>query len=88
MLEVGERNYALLRMHAARAGYTMEDDGLPARFSQPLPSGASADHPIDPEAMSAAIAAVYEARGYDHAGPTDETLRKLGMDDCIGKIER
>jgi len=88
MLEVGERNYALLRMHAARAGYTMEDDGLPARFSQPLPRGASADHPIDPEVMSTAIAAIYEARGYDSVGPTDETLRKLGMDDCIGKIKR
>lgn len=88
MLEVGERNYALLRMHAARAGYTMEDDGLPARFSQPLPRGASADHPIDPEVMQTAIATIYGARGYDSVGPTDETLRKLGMDDCIGKIVR
>jgi aldehyde:ferredoxin oxidoreductase len=88
MLKVGERNYALLRLHAARAGYTMEDDGLPARFSEALPRGASADHPIDPEAMGAAIAAYYEARGYDRFGPTDETLRRLGMDDCIGTIER
>jgi aldehyde:ferredoxin oxidoreductase len=38
--------------------------------------------------MGAAIAAYYEARGYDRFGPTDETLRRLGMDDCIGTIER
>jgi len=38
--------------------------------------------------MSAAIATIYAARGYDSVGPTDETLHRLGMDDCIGKIKR
>jgi hypothetical protein len=38
--------------------------------------------------MQTAIATIYAARGYDRVGPTDETLRKLGMDDCIGKIKR
>lgn len=88
MLEIGERNYALLRLHAARAGYTMDGDGLPVRFSQPLPSGASADHPIRAEAMRTAIEIYYQERGYDQLGPTDETLRRLDLEDCIGVIGR
>ena len=88
MLEIGERNYALLRLHAARAGYTMDGDGLPMRFSQPLPSGASADHPIRAEAMRTAIEIYYQERGYDQLGPTDKTLRRLDLEDCIGVIAR
>ena len=88
MLLIGERDYALLRIHAARAGYTVDDDGLPARFSEPLPRGASADHPIDPDVMEQAIKDYYRTRGYDHYGPTDDTLRRLGMDDLIGVIDR
>jgi len=88
MLEIGERNYALLRLHAARAGYTMDGDGLPIRFSQPLSSGASADHPIRAEAMRTAIEVYYQERGYDQLGPTDKTLRRLDLEDCIGVIAR
>ena len=88
MLEVGERNYALMRLHAARAGYTTDRDALPNRFHVPLPRGASAGRPVDPEEFERAIDAYYEARGYDRHGPTDERLRRLGMDDLIGVIER
>jgi len=88
MLAIGERNYALLRMHAARCGYTTAHDGLPARFAQPLPRGGSAGHAIEPQQMREAIDAYYEARGYDQRGPTDETLRRLGMDDLVGVIRR
>ncbi len=88
MLAVGERNYALLRMHAARFGYTTGDDRLPARFAAPLPRGASAGHPIEPGAMRQAIARYYEARGYDTLGPTDDTLRRLGMAELVGEVRR
>ena len=88
MLEIGERNYALLRIHAARAGYTLDHDGLPKRFHEPLPRGASAGHPVDPDELKEAISTYYEVRGYDRYGPTDETLRRLGMDDLIGVIKR
>ena len=27
----------------------------------------------------------YEARGWVNAFPTDETLKKLGLDECVGK---
>ena len=88
MLEVGERNYALLKLNAARAGYTMGDDGLPERFATALPRGASAGHPVDPKGMREAIEAHYRGRGYDRYGPTDETLRRLDLGDYIGIIER
>ena len=88
MLRIGERAYAAMRLLSGRAGHTMEEDGLPARFSEPLPSGASADHPVEPSVMKQAISDYYAARGFDRFGPTDETLRKLGMDDCIGKLQR
>ncbi len=88
MIEIGERNYALLRLHAARAGYTVDRDGLPRRFHEPLPRGASAGRPIDPDELRKAIADYYEARGYDQYGPTDETLRRLGLEDLIGVIKR
>jgi aldehyde:ferredoxin oxidoreductase len=88
MLKIGERNYALLKLHAARAGYTMDDDGLPKRFAGSLPRGASAGHPIDPKVMREAIEILYRERGYDRLGPTDETLRRLDLGDYIGVIER
>ena len=88
MIRVGERAYAAMRLLSGRAGHTMDEDGLPARFAEPLPAGASADHPIEPAVMRQAIADYYAARGFDRYGPTDDTLRALGMDDCIGKLER
>ena len=88
MLRIGERNYALMRLHAARAGYTAEQDGLPERFFEPLPRGASANHPIDRGTFHVALEAYYQERGYDRFGPTEATLRNLGMEDCTGVIAR
>ena len=88
MLEVGERNYALMRVHRGRAGYTTDEDALPGRFAEPLPRGASAGHPISKEEMARAIAAYYERRGYDRLGPTDATLARLDLLDCVGILRR
>ncbi len=88
MLRIGERAYAVMRILSGRAGHRREDDRLPARFAQPLPQGASADHPVDPVAMDRAIDSYYALRGYDRYGPTDDTLRRLGIEDCVGRIHR
>jgi aldehyde:ferredoxin oxidoreductase len=88
MLLIGQRNYALLRIHAARAGYTLKDDCLPTRFSKSLPRGASANHPIDAQVLESTIASYYEQRGYDSQGPTADTLHRLQIDDLIGVINR
>jgi len=83
MLRIGERNLALLRMHARRSGWTRDDHRLPSRFAEPLPEGASADHPVDPGEMAEAIERYYELRGFDRLGPTEERLTELGMDECM-----
>jgi len=84
MLDVGTRNYLLMRLHAARRGACPADDRLPARFHLPLPDGASSGHPIDPEEMVDSLAAYYEERGYDASGmPTAETLAALGLGELI-----
>jgi aldehyde:ferredoxin oxidoreductase len=88
MLAIGERNYALLRLHAARAGYRQRDNRLPDRFHRPLPQGASANRPVDSESFRSALRAYDKERGYDDYGPTDETLAKLGLEECIGLIDR
>jgi aldehyde:ferredoxin oxidoreductase len=88
MLEIGERNYALIRLHSARAGYRQGDNRLPERFHQPLPNGGSADHPIDAQAFAKALREYNAERGYDDCGPTDGTLNRLGLGDCIGIIDR
>ncbi len=82
MLAIGARAYALVRLLSRRAGHTRDLDGLPARFAEPLPRGASADHPIPQKDMKTAIAEYYKARGYDRRGPTGKTLRALGLGDC------
>ncbi len=88
MQAIGARAYALLRLLSARAGHTREIDGLPSRFAEPLPHGASADHPIPAKDMKAAVAAYYRARGYTRLGPTVKTLRALGLDDCTEWVQR
>jgi len=88
MLAIGERNYALLRLHSSRAGYRQSANRLPQRFHQPLHHGASANHPIDPESFREALQSYNTERGYDDYGPTDAILSKLGLDDCLGIIHR
>lgn len=88
MLTIGERAYALMRVLSARAGQRRPTDGLPPRFAEPLPRGGSAGHPVEPTRMRSAIDEYYALRGYDEFGPTDMTLRRLGIDDCAGRIRR
>ena len=88
MLRMGARNYALLRLLSGRAGHVMEDDGLPPRFAEPLPRGASANHPVPATTLATAVAAYYRERGYDRHGPTDQTLERLGLAECAGRLGR
>ncbi len=79
MLRIGERNYNLLRLYSGLVGYRKGDDGLPPRLHQPLPRGASAGRPIDPEAFRQEIEEYYRLRGWDEWGPTPERLRQLDL---------
>ena len=36
--------------------------------------------------LALTLPAYYAARGWVNAFPTDETLKKLGLDECVGKL--
>lgn len=83
VLEIGDRIYNIERMFNKAAGMKPEDDRLPKRLmAEPVVNGPS-------EGMTSKIAITlpqyYEARGWVNAFPTDETLKKLGLDECVGK---
>jgi len=88
MLEVGERNYALRKVLAAREGYTRADDDIPARLKEPLRTGSSAGRPIEDRELQARIDEYYVARGFDELGPTPERLRKLGLDEIVAYLPK
>jgi len=88
MQRIGERAHVLLRLLSGRSGHRLENDGLPIRFADPLPHGASSDHPVNPEIMREAIVSYYAVRGYDRFGPTDDRLVELGLEDCAGRLSR
>jgi aldehyde:ferredoxin oxidoreductase len=86
MLRIGERNFALLRLYSGLVGYRKQHDGLPERFHEPLPKGASSGRPIDPEELAAEIEEYYRLRGWDEGGPTDERLRQLGLSELSRRL--
>ncbi|HEC62855.1 MAG TPA: aldehyde ferredoxin oxidoreductase, partial [Candidatus Acetothermia bacterium] len=88
MLEIGERNFALLRLYSGLVGYRREDDALPPRFHQPLPRGNSAGRPIQREVFQRELEEYYRLRGWDDLGPTDERLRQLGLGELTGRLVR
>lgn len=84
MLEIGERNYLLLRLLASREGYTAREDRLPDRLKEPLPSGATEGEGIPEEKLDEMLAEYYELRGYGEDGiPTREILAELGIEDLV-----
>ncbi|MBC7093102.1 aldehyde ferredoxin oxidoreductase family protein [Candidatus Bipolaricaulota bacterium] len=88
MVKIGERNYALMRLYSGLVGHRQDGDRLPSRFHEPLPRGASAGRPIDPEAFQAEVAEYYRLRGWDEHGPTDERLCALGLSDLPRRDQR
>ncbi|KXA98622.1 hypothetical protein AKJ39_01350 [candidate division MSBL1 archaeon SCGC-AAA259J03] len=87
MLDIGERNFNLLRIHSAEEGYTRSKDKLPKRFNEVLPRGASTGSPISEDKIEEAIDEYYELRGWEEEGPSAEKLRSLGMGEVVKYIE-
>ncbi len=83
MLQIGERNLALLRLYSGWAGHGRDADRLPPRFHEAMPHGASAGRPIERDAFRAEAEACYRLRGWDERGPTPAKLRELGLGDLI-----
>jgi len=83
LLEIGDRIYNLERMFNKAAGMKPEDDRLPKRLLQePITNGPSKGMLSQ---LPLTLPEYYEARGWVNAFPTDETLTKLGLDECVGK---
>lgn len=76
MLEIGERNEALLRIFAERVGYTRKDDYLPKRL---LEAQASTGFSLDEEMVERTIDDFYRLYGYGIYGPTEEKIKELKL---------
>ncbi len=83
VLEIGERIYNIERMFNKAAGMKPEDDRLPKRLLQePVVNGPSKGLVSQ---LPLTLPEYYQVRGWEAAFPTDETLARLGLDECIGK---
>ena len=83
VLNIGDRIYNIERMFNKAAGMKPEDDRLPKRLlEEPVSDGPSEGMVSQ---LPLTLPQYYEARGWVNAFPTDETLKKLGLDECVGK---
>lgn len=77
LLTVGERIYNIERLFNKAAGMKPEDDRLPKRLTdEPISSGPSKGQVSQ---ISVTLPQYYEARGWENAFPTKETLERLGL---------
>ncbi len=78
LLVVGERIYNIERMFNKAAGMKPEDDKLPKRLiAEPIPEGPSKGMTSKIEIT---LPEYYEVRGWVDAFPTEETIKRLGLD--------
>lgn len=81
LLEVGDRIYNLERMFNKAAGMKPEDDRLPKRIAEDeIVNGPSKGMHSQ---IKLTLPQYYEARGWKDAFPTEETLKRLGLEDLI-----
>lgn len=83
LLEIGDRIYNIERMFNKAAGMKPEDDRLPKRLLEEPVSNGPSEGMVSKLPLT--LPQYYEARGWVDAFPTDETLKKLGLDECVGK---
>lgn len=78
LLEAGERIYNLERVFNQKAGMKAEDDTLPKRLlTEPLETEGSKDMVSKLDEM---LPEYYERRGWVDGFPTEETLKRLGIE--------
>ncbi len=90
LITIGERIYTLERMFNLKEGFTRKDDTLPERFFKeptnrglPIVKGKK----IDRKKFNQMIKEYYELHAWNEEGiPTEETLKKLGLDEEIPGI--
>lgn len=82
LLQAGERIWNLEKIFNLKAGIESSQDTLPKRLLEdPIVEGPSKGHV---HKLSELLPQYYEVRGWSKEGiPTDETLRKLGLEEYI-----
>lgn len=85
----GEAIHNLAKCFNIRAGATKADDYPPERFFTEAPTrGPAKGVTLKKAGYTKVLEGYYEARGWDKEGvPTDETLKRLGLDFVIGKLK-
>ena len=83
LMKIGSRIYTLERMILVREGIRREDDMLPPRImTEKVPDGPAKGRVLTREMYEVMLNEYYAVRGWDKEGvPTQETLRKLGLDE-------
>lgn len=76
MMNIGERNFGLLRLFSEREGFARRDDDLPLRLKERL---ADSGYYVDNDELQKAIDDYYEIYDYDPYGPTNNRLTDLGL---------
>lgn len=81
LMKVGQRGITLARFFNWRHGFTRNDDRLPERCFEPLPTGAMAGTAVDRQQFDSAIDLYHEMMGWDPATgkPGNGTLMELGL---------
>lgn len=82
VVKIGERIFNLQRMFNVMAGFSREEDRLPARLHKELlKAGPPKDIPMPEEAFQQAMDEYYAFRGWDeHGRPTVAKLMDLGIE--------
>jgi aldehyde:ferredoxin oxidoreductase len=101
LLAIGERIVNLERMYNVREGLSRADDQLPRRFTEekaplyeyePDPDTGEIHRSDEPlrygllEDFAGMLDRYYTLRGWSAEGvPTEETLRRLGLEECLDR---
>jgi len=80
LMMIGERISNLERLILVHEGIGRQDDALPSRMKDAVPTGPAAGHFISNEMLDVMLDEYYTVRGWDAQGkPQAETLQKLGL---------
>jgi aldehyde:ferredoxin oxidoreductase len=90
ILQRGNAIVTLSKCFNIREGWTRADDHPPERFFKMAHTkGPAKGVTLKEDGFQKLLSGYYEARGWDKETgiPTDESLKKLGMDFVIGKLK-
>ena len=84
LMTIGERISNLERMILVREGIGRQDDALPPRMQEPVPTGPAAGHFISNQMLDVMLDEYYSERGWNAQGqPQPDTLERLGLTDIL-----